>query len=242
MSCTAASAHRPCSLISHTDLNSPPRRRVCSLAAVGVGLPEADEIGVSATVPKRGVTALRKLSVASTLTRALDEAADLYTASWQHAAALATLQLSHKIRRRVKPQSAVPPAEMALSAAALARSLSASLCLLALCLSLSLGACCCLMSRCLSLTVCIWAALMDGRYDTRRPSLHCVQSNPCEPHSHRRPWLCCSSRRAPPSLPLSLSPSLPLSLSHSLTLSLSHSLTLSLSHSLTLCLAGREPP
>ena len=242
MSCTAAGAHRPRSLISYTYLNSPLCRRVCSLAAVGVGLPEADEIGISATVPKRGATALRKLSVASTLTRALDEAADLYTASWQHAAALATLQLSHKIRRRVKPQSAVQPAEMALSAAALARSLSASLCLLALCLSLSLGACCCLMSRCLSFTACICAVPMDGRYDTRRPSLHCVQSSPCEPHSHRRPWLCCSSRRASPSLPLSLSVSLSLCLSVSLSLCLSVSLTLSLSVSLSLCLAGREPP
>ncbi len=98
-----------------------------SLAAVGVGLPEVDEIGVSANVPKRGVAPLRKLSVASALTQVLDEAAELYTASWQHSAALATLQLSHKIRRRIKPQSAVPAAEMALSAAGLASAYGRSL-------------------------------------------------------------------------------------------------------------------
>jgi hypothetical protein len=98
-----------------------------SLAAVGVGLPEADEIGVSATVPKRGVAPLRKMAVASALTQVLDEAAELYTASWQHSAALATLQLSHKIRRRVKPLGAVPAAEMALSAAGLASAYGRSL-------------------------------------------------------------------------------------------------------------------
>jgi hypothetical protein len=46
--------------------------------------------------------------------------AELYTGSWQHSAALATLQLAHKIRRRAKQPSPFPPAEMALSAASLA--------------------------------------------------------------------------------------------------------------------------
>lgn len=88
-----------------------------ALAGVGIGLPEADEIGVVATAPKRAAT-LKKHGVASALASMLDEAADLYTATQQYSAALATLQLSHKVRRRVKPRS-LPAAEMTLSAAGL---------------------------------------------------------------------------------------------------------------------------
>jgi len=92
-----------------------------ALAAVGVGLPEADEVGIAATAPKRGAaSALKKRHVVAPLVSALDEAAELYTGAWQHSAALATLQLAHKIRRRAKQPSPFPPAEMALSAASLA--------------------------------------------------------------------------------------------------------------------------
>ena len=86
-----------------------------ALLTAGVGLPSSDEIGVAASAPKR---LPRRRAVAAPLATALDEAAELYTATFQHDAALASHRLAHRLRRKQKPEPA--PAELVLSAAGLA--------------------------------------------------------------------------------------------------------------------------